>query len=101
MSESDGKEHQRSHPREAVRASAEIRVDGHWHDCAIVNISPKGAKLKVAGDIGRGMEVLVRIGNFGEYRARIAWRQGAEAGVEFGHDPMEMTSVIMGLASYG
>jgi hypothetical protein len=101
MAESDGKKHARSHPREAVRASAEIKVDGQWHDCAIVNISPKGAKLKVEGSIGRGMDVLVRIGNFGEYKAKVAWCQGAEAGVEFGHDPLEMTSVIMGLASYG
>lgn len=101
MTESAEFERQRSFPRSAVRAGAEVMIDGHWHDCAILNISPKGAKLHVDGKIGRGMEVRVRIGNFGEYNAKVAWCQGVETGVEFAHDPMEMTGVIMGLASYG
>jgi len=101
MSEFDGKQHQRNYPREAVRAGAKIMLAGHWHECTIVNISPKGAKLNIDLQISRGVEVLVKIGNFGEYRATVAWHQGAEVGVEFGHDPAEMTDVMMGLASYG
>ena len=100
MSEFDSKEQKRSFPREVIRVRAGIRVAGHWLDCAIVNISPKGARLQVDGQISRGMEVLVKIGDFGTYKANVAWRQGNEVGVAFNHDPAEMTGLMMGLASY-
>jgi hypothetical protein len=101
MSESDRIECQRNVSREIVHTKAEIMIDGDWHNCAILNISTGGAKLRIDQHIDVGILGLLKIGNFGQFRTIFVWRQRDEIGVEFAHDASEMAAVIMGLASYG
>jgi hypothetical protein len=101
MSEFDDIEHDRVYPRETLRTEAEIMIDGQWHDCAIVNISPAGAKLHIARDISRGKAVFIKIGEFGQFSATVAWCHGDEIGVKFDHDPSEMTRVLIDMESQG
>jgi len=49
MSGFDDIEQDRVYPRETLHISAKIRVDAQWHDCALVNISPTGARLPLPG----------------------------------------------------
>jgi PilZ domain len=101
MSEFDEIEYDRDYPRESIRVKSKIMIDEQWHDCAIVNISPTGAKLHIERDLSRGMAVFIKIGEFGQFSATVAWCQGDEIGVKFDHDPLEMTRVLIELASRG
>ena len=101
MPESDEMENKRKDTRESILSKAKIMVDGDWHNCRILNISTGGAKLQIDRHIDRGIEVLLRIGQFGQFSATVAWQQSGEIGVKFTHDALEMAGVIMGLASYG
>ena len=95
----DDGDYERDYPRENLRTKAEIRVDEHWHDCTISNISASGARLNVVLSAGRGKDVVIKIGEFGEFNATVAWCSGKEIGVKFDHDPLEMNQVMIGLAS--
>lgn len=94
-------EYERDYPRESLRAQARLSIDGEWHDCMIVNISSSGVKLTLGLRVVRGKDVVVRLGDFGDFKATVAWSQGGEIGLRFSHDPEEMTGVIIGMASYG
>ena len=97
MAEFDDVPYERDYPREIVSAKAEIKIDGHWRDCVISNISPSGAKLYVGEELVRGTDVRLLFGEYGEFDATVAWCHGDEIGVKFDHDPLEMTSVLIGL----
>lgn len=101
MADFDEVEHDRDYPREILHTKAEIKIDGHWHECVLVNISSTGAKLNIDRKTSRGMAVFVRIGEFGPFSATVAWSQGDEVGVKFDHDPLEMTRVLMELEKRG
>jgi hypothetical protein len=101
MADFDEVEHDREYPREILHTDAEIKIDGHWHDCQIVNISSTGVKLNSAQKTSRGMDVSVKIGEFGPFNATVAWSLGKEAGVKFDHDPSEMTLVLIELEKLG
>lgn len=98
MAEFDEVGYERDYPRETISAEAEILIDEQWRDCVISNISPSGAKLYVGMEVSRGKAVGIRIGEFGQFDATVAWCRGDEIGVKFAHDPLEMTSVLIGLA---
>lgn len=97
----EGMEYERDYPRENMRAKAQLSVDGEWHDGMIVNISSSGVKLNLGLRVVRGKDVVVKLGDFGDFNATVAWSQGGEIGLRFNHDPEEMTTVIIGMASYG
>jgi hypothetical protein len=101
MADFDEVEHDREYPREILHTDAEIKIDGHWHDCEIVNISSTGVKLNINQKTSRGMDVSVKIGEFGPFSATVAWSKGNDAGVKFDHDPSEMTLVLMELEKLG
>lgn len=75
---------------------------GQWHECRIRNISAGGAKLQSDSvSLEQGMEILLEIGNFGQFGGTVTWQSGEELGIKFTHDPAEMSEVAMGLALYG
>ncbi len=90
--------YERSCPREPVRSKVELSIDAQRHDCVITNISPAGARLYVRLNAVRGQVALIRIGDFGEFGATVAWCYGDEVGLKFDHDPAEMTLALKGLA---
>ena len=99
MAEFDEVEYQRDYPRETICSKVEIMIDGHWHDCVISNISPSGAKMYIGRKVNRGAGAIIKLGEFGQFNATVAWCYGDEIGVKFDHDPTEMTRVLIGLAS--
>jgi hypothetical protein len=101
MSYFDEIEYDRDYPRETLHIKAGVWIDGQWHDCVIVNISPSGAKLTLGMNVTRGMAVIVKLGELGPFRATIAWCHGVEIGVKFDHDPSEMTRVLIELELHG
>lgn len=101
MSDFDEIEYERDYPRETLRTKAEIMIDEQWHDCVIINISPSGAKLNIGLEVSRGKDVLIKIGELGQFNATVAWFHDDEIGVKFDHDPSEMTRVLIELESHG
>lgn len=101
MAEFDEIKYERDYSRETINAKMEIMIDEQWHDCVIINISPSGAKLYVGMKVNRGKDALIQIGEFGQFNATVAWCHDDEIGVKFNHDPLEMTRVLIGLASCG
>lgn len=101
MSEFDDIEYDRDYPRESIRVKSKIMIDEQWHDCVIVNISPSGAKLNIGLEVSRGKDVLIQVGELGQFNATVAWCRDDEIGVKFDHDPSEMTRVLIKLESQG
>jgi len=101
MADFDEVEYERDYPREIIAIKTEIMLDEQWFDCVIANISPSGAKLYVGRNVSRGKDVIIKIGEFGEFDATVAWCHADEIGVKFDHDPLDMTNVLIGLASQG
>ena len=97
----DDTEYERDYPRETLSAKAAIMIAGQLRECMISNISPSGAKLYVGIKVERGADVLIQLGEFGQFNATVAWCYGEEIGVRFNHDPQEMAHVLIGLASHG
>lgn len=101
MLETDGIEYKRKYTRETILIKSEILVDGDCYNCKILNISTGGAKLQTDRHINQGIAVFLQIGKFGRFSATIAWQNNGELGVKFTHDELEITNLLMGLASYG
>ena len=97
MAETDKAGYEREYPRETVRTKAEIMIDRQWHDCLITNISKAGARLYKKLNVSRGMDVLIRIGEAGQFNAKVAWCMGDEFGMKFDHNPIVMTRVMAGM----
>jgi len=95
MSGFDDIEQDRVYPRETLHISAKIMVDAQWHDCALVNISPTGARLRVSLQAERGEDAVIKLGDYGKFNATVAWCHDGEVGVKFDHDPAEMTRVLI------
>lgn len=97
----DETDYERDYPREIISTKAAVMIDGQWRDCVISNISPSGAKLYVGMNVNRGADVLIQLGEFGQFNATVAWWYGDEIGVKFNHDPLEMNKVLIALDSQG
>lgn len=95
MSGFDDIEQDRVYPRETLHTSAEIMVDEQWHDCSLVNISPTGARLHISLQVERGKDAVIKLGEYGKFKATVAWCHDGEVGVKFDHDPAEMTRVLI------
>lgn len=95
----DDADYERDYPREPANTQTGIMCNGQWHDCVITNISASGAKLSLSLNISRGKDVTIKLGEFGQFNATVAWCSGGEIGVRFDHDPLEMTRVLIAMAS--
>ncbi len=78
-----GKSELRRHPRFAVLWTGRIDVSAEWIDCAILNISADGAKLRFFKAIDLPKNFSVSVDRYGVFPAELAWREGNSAGVRF------------------
>ncbi|MFT4606844.1 MAG: hypothetical protein ACI9V8_000541 [Urechidicola sp.] len=85
------------------------KLDGHISNpndpnislaCAIVNLSAGGAKLKISKAGTLSGEIALTIGEFGPYRAYVAWSRSPNMGVKFLDSPEVMADVIIAVAIY-
>lgn len=89
MAEFDEVEYERSHPRETVRTKASVMIDGKSHSCMLTNISPAGTRLYTRLSVNRDQTLNLKVGEFGEYgeyKATVAWCYADEIGLKFEED---------------
>ncbi len=73
----------RRHPRTSVLWSGNLQYLGGATDCVILNLSAKGARLRIKDRIAFGSPLVLAGRQIGEMRGRIAWRKGEALGLEF------------------
>ncbi|MGQ0677107.1 MAG: PilZ domain-containing protein [Rhodospirillales bacterium] len=78
-----GKAELRRNPRFSVLWTGRIDVSSEWVECAILNISADGAKLRFFKDIHLPKNFSVSVDRYGVFPAELAWRDGHSAGVRF------------------
>jgi hypothetical protein len=77
----------RSHERKPTLIPARIIADGRSMDCAVRDVSPGGARLRVADPSGVAPEFQLVLEQAGELRrAKVRWRRGQYVGVAFLED---------------
>ena len=62
--------------------------------CTILNISDRGAKLEINGEIAPGAPVVLSCKKFGHLHGYLKWRRGVRAGVAFEASPAEVAAVL-------
>jgi|tagenome__1003787_1003787.scaffolds.fasta_scaffold20285911_2 hypothetical protein len=77
----------RSHDRKATLIPARIVVDGRSVECAVRDVSPGGARLRVSDAGVLPSEFQLVFQQTGEFRrAKVRWRRGQYIGVAFHED---------------
>jgi len=74
---------------------------GEWAECAVVNVSAGGTRLKAAGEYRLGQELCLELAACGRLDGVAAWARGGELGLRFTGDPAEVAAALIGLATYG
>jgi PilZ domain-containing protein len=69
--------------RWAARWTAELRTSDGLIACTVEDISSHGAKLRIGAAQIADANVWLVIGDFGPIAARVMWRRGNRAGVQF------------------
>lgn len=86
----------RAHRRQPVRLDASLDADGRHFPCVITDVSAAGAQLVVS--LPCGIEQLrLEIEAFDAFDCRVAWRSDTRVGVEFLHEPQEVTRRLSAL----
>ena len=81
---SAGEAWQRRHPRSAVLWAAQLETrDGRRLDCAVLDLSAGGAKLRIEHSLATGDLVTLTSPRFGVRRARVAWVEAGRLGLQF------------------
>ena len=62
--------------------------------CRVLNISATGAKTRTDRPFNTDPEVLLKIHRFGEFAARVVWRDGVDLGIHFKDGPEHVIRVL-------
>jgi hypothetical protein len=90
----DGQERRRQ-GRSSSLCSGTVHHDGVTAiDCVIRNLSPSGARITLQWAIAGQNHCILDIDGIGLFPARIAWRRGNEAGLQFLMDPEASRSQV-------
>ena len=90
----------RAHHRHPVRLDACLDADGRLFPCVIMDVSAGGAQL-VASLPSELTTVRLEIEAFDAFACRVAWRTDTRVGVEFLHEPEEVTRRLAALLAPG
>ena len=72
----------RAFPRIGVVRPGTLTIDGEEFDCVVQNLSKKGAKLCLTEPVKHeNSSVVLKIPDFGEFEADIAWTHGPQMGL--------------------
>lgn len=77
-----------------IHRGASLLADGTVHDCAVINISPSGARVRTEGRLGLHDRVVLELPGFGEAPARVARITSDGYGVEFTYGADERKVMI-------
>ncbi len=84
----------RRHRRIPVLWTGNLGTGGESIDCAILNISGGGAKLRLTEPRAYGDRVDLTSPRFGSLHGRVVWREEAYVGVAFVDAPAEITACL-------
>lgn len=83
-----------------MRLDACLDADGRLFPCVIMDVSPGGAQL--VASVPAELETMrLEIEAFDAFDCRVAWRNDTRIGVEFLHDPDEVTRRLAALLVSG
>lgn len=72
----------RAFPRTGVVLRGTLAIDGAEVDCVVQDLSKKGAKLHLMNPVKhRSSAVVLKIPDFGEFEAEVAWASGSSMGL--------------------
>jgi len=71
------------------------------NDCAILDISPGGAKLKSGTVVTAKTDIVLDLDKIGKFTATAVWCSGGTIGIKFTDDPTRTADAVMALAMYG
>ena len=63
-------------------------------DCAILNLSKGGAKVRIPDPNVRPTQLALESPHFGEFLGRVVWRDGNVMGLSFDSAPEAMTTAV-------
>ena len=84
----------RRHRRIPVLWPGSLEQSGDGVDCAILNISGGGAKLRLTEARACGGQIALKSPRFGALRGRVVWRQEAFVGLAFLDAPMQVAESL-------
>jgi hypothetical protein len=90
----------RVHRRHPVRLDACLDAEGRLFPCVIMDVSAGGAQL--VASLPTELEIVrLEIEAFDAFDCRVAWRNDTRVGVEFLHEPEEVTRRLAALLGSG
>jgi hypothetical protein len=76
----------RAHKRQPVSWDARLHQDGRTWECKVVDISPGGAKIRIAERLTINSEVMLTIDRRGDFPGEVRWQEENFAGIRFLED---------------
>jgi hypothetical protein len=80
----------RAHKRHLVSWDATLHQDGHAWECKVADVSPGGAKIRIAECLTINSEVILTIDRRGDFPGEVRWQEENFAGIRF----LEDTGVV-------
>ena len=93
-----------SEQREAranVSFEALLRCKEFDRPCRLIDISTRGAQVRVKSAPAKGTATSLLLEPFGSILADTVWVRGETVGLRFNDDSEEVGAILMGLATYG
>lgn len=90
----------RGYDRTPILAAATLAVGDRLLECAVIDISPGGARITIPYAVPTDTPVTLTIENYGEFTAEVAWRLGSDHGLSFHGDMIEYAESIFAMATY-
>ncbi|SLN37914.1 PilZ domain-containing protein [Oceanibacterium hippocampi] len=84
----------RAYARSSVLWPATLVYGGQSRDCVVHNLSANGAKIQTDDSDELPKNMTLRLPRFGDFAARLAWRRGVSAGLQFLDDPKMIADLL-------
>jgi hypothetical protein len=91
----------RREDRKATTFRAQFHIDEKPYDCAILDISPGGAKLKSGAKVTAKSDMILDLDRIGKFTAISVWCSNGTIGIKFTDDPARTADAVMALAMFG
>ena len=84
----------RRYRRTAVLWSARLATGAREIECAILNVSAGGAKIRIREHVRLHTPVTLNIDRFGDFRGEGVWRHDRELGIRFSEEAPWVAAVL-------
>ena len=91
----------RREERKDTSFRAKFLIADEVNDCAILDISPGGAKLKTGAVVASKTGIVLDLDRIGKFSAEAVWCSSGTLGIRFTDDPARTADAVMALAMFG